>query len=507
MSRLRTIFDRLLRRLPKLRDTLWHALRPEANNMVLRQSLLWSRAVLWIIVGTFVSAFIWACFAPLDEVVHATGKLEPRGSVRDLQAPVSGVVEETLVREGDLVKTGQLLVKMDSTTVTAEVRSLEERLQSMQAERAFYTGIFAGDGSAAAPESIPREIQDLAKNRGALMQENVLLRQLRDGFGDLHEAIQAAGQGNGAALGDPVMQKLEELKRLVPEGLESTPDLLKFFSTETTDLTENYLRLRTQLDEAKKIAENRRLSYDAYSRLNESGNLSRVDYLSQQAAYFDAVAKVKDLEDQARNIPTMFRTDINNRIRENSNRINDIDANLTKIRVDSLQQISQVESQLTAAREQLAYHEIRSPSDGVVFETLATKPGSVVGAKDIVLSIIPSGELIAKVDITNRDIGFIFLGMPAEVEVDTFPKREFGYIDGEVYFIGSDALPPDEVKPFYSFPAKISLARQSLRVRNREIPLQSGMSVSVNIKVRNRVVMNLFLDSLIGPVEKMREVR
>jgi HlyD family secretion protein len=406
-----------------------------------------------------------------------------------------------------LVKTGQLLVKMDSTTVTAEVRSLEERLQSMQAERAFYTGIFAGDGSAAAPESIPREIQDLAKNRGALMQENVLLRQLRDGFGDLHEAIQAAGQGNGAALGDPVMQKLEELKRLVPEGLESTPDLLKFFSTETTDLTENYLRLRTQLDEAKKIAENRRLSYDAYSRLNESGNLSRVDYLSQQAAYFDAVAKVKDLEDQARNIPTMFRTDINNRIRENSNRINDIDANLTKIRVDSLQQISQVESQLTAAREQLAYHEIRSPSDGVVFETLATKPGSVVGAKDIVLSIIPSGELIAKVDITNRDIGFIFLGMPAEVEVDTFPKREFGYIDGEVYFIGSDALPPDEVKPFYSFPAKISLARQSLRVRNREIPLQSGMSVSVNIKVRNRVVMNLFLDSLIGPVEKMREVR
>jgi HlyD family secretion protein len=475
--------------------------------MVLRQSLLWSRAVLWIIVGTFVSAFIWACFAPLDEVVHATGKLEPRGSVRDLQAPVSGVVEETLVREGDLVKTGQLLVKMDSTTVTAEVRSLEERLQSMQAERAFYTGIFAGDGSAAAPESIPREIQDLAKNRGALMQENVLLRQLRDGFGDLHEAIQAAGQGNGAALGDPVMQKLEELKRLVPEGLESTPDLLKFFSTETTDLTENYLRLRTQLDEAKKIAENRRLSYDAYSRLNESGNLSRVDYLSQQAAYFDAVAKVKDLEDQARNIPTMFRTDINNRIRENSNRINDIDANLTKIRVDSLQQISQVESQLTAAREQLAYHEIRSPSDGVVFETLATKPGSVVGAKDIVLSIIPSGELIAKVDITNRDIGFIVLGMPAEVEVDTFPKREFGYIDGEVYFIGSDALPPDEVKPFYSFPAKISLARQSLRVRNREIPLQSGMSVSVNIKVRNRVVMNLFLDSLIGPVEKMREVR
>jgi HlyD family secretion protein len=63
------------------------------------------------------------------------------------------------------------------------------------------------------------------------------------------------------------------------------------------------------------------------------------------------------------------------------------------------------------------------------------------------------------------------------------------------------------VKSFYSFPAKISLAKQTLEVRGREIPLQSGMSVSVNIKVRNRVVINLFLDTLLGPVEKMREVR
>lgn len=498
---------KVLRRLPKLRDTLWHALRPEANNMVLRQSLLWSRAILWIIAGTFAAAFVWACFAPLDEVVHAKGKLEPRGSVRDLQAPVSGVVEETLVREGEAVTAGQLLVKIDPTIVAAEVRSLEQRLASMQAERAFYNGILAGNGSAAVPESIPPEIEDLAKNRASFLQENELLRRLRDGIGDLHEIILESGQTPVEGEKDPVLEKLQELKRQASEGLDSTPDLMKLSATETTNLSENYMRLRTQLGEARKIAENRRLSFEAYSRLNESGNLSRVDFLSQQAAYFDAMAKVKDLQDQARNIPTTFRTEINNRIRENSNRINDIETNLTKIRIDNLQQISQVESQLTAAREQMAYHEIRSPSDGVVFDAIATKPGSVVAAKDVVLSIIPSGELIAKVDITNRDIGFISSGMPAEVEVDTFPKREFGYIDGEIYFIGSDALPPDDVKPFYSFPAKISLAKQTLEVRGREIPLQSGMSVSVNIKVRNRVVINLFLDTLLGPVEKMREVR
>jgi multidrug efflux pump subunit AcrA (membrane-fusion protein) len=93
------------------------------------------------------------------------------------------------------------------------------------------------------------------------------------------------------------------------------------------------------------------------------------------------------------------------------------------------------------------------------------------------------------------------------VEVDTFPKREFGYISGEVYYVGSDVLPPSEVKKFYSFPAKISLAKQSLNIRNKDIALQSGMSVSVNIKIRKRLVINIFLDNLLGPIDKVREVR
>ncbi len=134
-------------------------------------------------------------------------------------------------------------------------------------------------------------------------------------------------------------------------------------------------------------------------------------------------------------------------------------------------------------------------------------PGTVVGAKDVVLKIVPSEELVAKIKITNKDIGFMRLGMPAEVEVESFPKLEFGYIDGEIVFIGSDALPPDEVTPTYTFPATVSLQKQFLQVHDKEIPLQSGMSVGVNLRVRDRRVINFFLDSLMGPVEKMREVR
>ena len=142
-----------------------------------------------------------------------------------------------------------------------------------------------------------------------------------------------------------------------------------------------------------------------------------------------------------------------------------------------------------------------------MFQIVSSKPGTVVAAKDIILKIVPSEELIVKVDITNSDIGFVSAGLPCEIEVDTFPKREFGFIEGEVYFVGSDALPPTDVKKFYSFPAKISLQKQHLTIRGKQVVLQSGMSVSANIKVRKRHVINLFLDNILGPLDKMKEVR
>ena len=91
--------------------------------------------------------------------------------------------------------------------------------------------------------------------------------------------------------------------------------------------------------------------------------------------------------------------------------------------------------------------------------------------------------------------------------MDTFPKREFGFVEGEIYYVGSNVLPPEEGREFYSFPAKISLDKQSLSIRGKDISLQAGMSVGVNIKIRKRKVANIFLDNLLGPIDKMKEVR
>jgi multidrug efflux pump subunit AcrA (membrane-fusion protein) len=125
----------------------------------------------------------------------------------------------------------------------------------------------------------------------------------------------------------------------------------------------------------------------------------------------------------------------------------------------------------------------------------------------VVLKLVPQQALIVQAYIPNQDIGFVRAGMTVDVRIDAFPFSEFGDIKGEVVSLGSDALPPTEIRPFYSFPAKIQLDQQVLPVRGQDVALQSGMSVSVNIKVRQRTVLSLFTDKFIQQIDQMRSVR
>jgi HlyD family secretion protein len=95
------------------------------------------------------------------------------------------------------------------------------------------------------------------------------------------------------------------------------------------------------------------------------------------------------------------------------------------------------------------------------------------------------------------------------VRIDSFPFSEFGDVKGELVGIGSDALPPDEIHRFYRFPAKIKLKKQSLFIKNRKEPLklQTGMSVSVNIRVRDRTVLSIFTDLFSSKADSLKNVR
>ena len=110
-------------------------------------------------------------------------------------------------------------------------------------------------------------------------------------------------------------------------------------------------------------------------------------------------------------------------------------------------------------------------------------------------------------EISDSDIGFVKVGLPVSVSVDSFPSGEFGYIKGTLIKLGSDALPPDPQSPQYRFPGTVSLKEQTVLSGDQELNLQSGMGVSANIKLRSRPVISIVSDLFTKQMDGVKRFR
>ena len=91
------------------------------QSVVLRQSPMWSRTIMITLMGLACFGIIWACLAKIEQVVPATGQLKPEGTVKEVQAPINGVVKSLYVKDGKEVKAGDLLLTFDSNATLAEL--------------------------------------------------------------------------------------------------------------------------------------------------------------------------------------------------------------------------------------------------------------------------------------------------------------------------------------------------------------------------------------------------
>ncbi len=103
-----------------------------------KQPSVWSRALIWGLVSLTTCTVAWASLAKMEKVIPAAGKLEPKDAVKEIQAPVSGVVAEVFVEDGEKVAKGDVLLQFDRTTVKAQIKSLERVKQAIVAENNFY---------------------------------------------------------------------------------------------------------------------------------------------------------------------------------------------------------------------------------------------------------------------------------------------------------------------------------------------------------------------------------
>ena len=102
------------------------------DESILQQSRFWMRTVTWTLIGSSVFAVAWLALARTEEIVVAQGQLQPIGSVQDIQMPVGGVADQILVAEGDTVRAGQVLMKLDTEASEEQRVSLEETIKLKQ---------------------------------------------------------------------------------------------------------------------------------------------------------------------------------------------------------------------------------------------------------------------------------------------------------------------------------------------------------------------------------------
>lgn len=123
------------------------------------------------------------------------------------------------------------------------------------------------------------------------------------------------------------------------------------------------------------------------------------------------------------------------------------------------------------------------------------------------MKLVPDDELVARLYIPNKDIGFVRTGQDVDIRIDSYPFSEYGDLKGKLTRVGSDSLPPNDTYQYVRFPAEVTLQEQKLVSRGRELPIQSGMSVSASIRLRQRPVITLLSDLFSRSSDALKTIR
>ncbi|MGZ5006061.1 MAG: biotin/lipoyl-binding protein, partial [Chthoniobacterales bacterium] len=244
----------------------------------LRQPAFWSRAIIWTIVGFTVLCLLWVTFAQIEEVVVAAGKLEPTGAVRDVQAPVAGVVEKVYVQENQQVRKGDPLVRLDQQITSAQIGSQRSVAASLHNEIEFYARQMADVAEVSSTDSsgqeLPPEMLALARDRANLVAENRLFR------------AELAHSTEGIDL--PV-----DRKAAFENAEEDRTARAGALALATSQAESQLEGARNQHAQTEKLLENNRKILASYTKLAQQDAVSEVERLARET-------EVNDPEDEVR---------------------------------------------------------------------------------------------------------------------------------------------------------------------------------------------------------------
>jgi adhesin transport system membrane fusion protein len=402
-----------------------------------------ARLVVWFSLGVFIVLLIWANFAVLDEVTRGEGKVIPSRQVQILQSLDGGIVSDILVKEGQTVHIGDLLLKVDPTRMVSSLRENRSQYLSLLAKASRLRALAEGSRFVSPPEVLS-EAPELAE------QERALYESRRS---ELDATVGVARQ--------QLAQRTEELASVRAKREQAA---------QSYTLTAKELELTRPLTKSGAVSdvELLRLERDV-ARYRGERDSANSDIPRIESAINEATRKVQEVE-------LMFRNTARSELSE------------TASKLGALTEGS------TALEDKVKQTEIRSPVNGTVKQLKVNTVGGVVQPGRDVIEVVPSDDaLVLEARVLPRDIAFLRPGQKALVKFTAYDFAIYGGLEATLENISADSVVDEKGNAFFL----VRVRTISSSIGDKKLPIIPGMVAEVDILTGKKSVLSYLLKPIL----------
>jgi adhesin transport system membrane fusion protein len=410
--------------------------------------------LLFAVVAALAALLLWAGFATVERVASGQGKVIPSSQVQLVQSLEGGIVGDILVREGQAVRKGDVLLIIDDVQALAKYKEDRAKYLALQAARARWEAEAEGRNRAVFPDEVAAEAPQ------AVAAERELLRAHADNL--------ASGI---AVFASQIEQKQQEVRELEARI--------------------------AQLDQGRKLAaEEARI----LEPLVEKGVSSRMELLQMKQKQNEIEGSLAG----SRQAVVRARAAVEEARRRMNERTADFHATAQGKLTDVKNELAALSESIKSTQDRVRRTELRSPVDGTVKQVTITTIGGVIKPGQDVIAIVPREDsLLVEARIKPNDIAFLHPRQHAKVRVTAYDYAVYGSLDATLEHISADAIADEKGESFF----KVNLRTEgALSKAGEALPIIPGMTAEVDIIVGKRTVLEYLLKPIFRAQEKaMRE--
>lgn len=419
------------------------------SEAILQKAPSSSRKILWVIAASVFWIILWASIAEIDELTRGEGKIIPSQQLQVIQNLEGGIVSEILVKEGDHVQKGQVLLRIDDKSFASSYGESRLRYVELKAKSMRLEAEASGQSFEVSLDTESEEMKKQIEYEKSLYKSNQ--EQLIQTFQILNEQIK---------------QKESELTEL---------------ESKVSQLQTSYNLVRKEVEIMEPLVKKGLVSEIEFLQLKRQTNNIQGELQTTRLAIprvQSSILEVKSKRGEAElNFMNKSKKDLNEAVAE----------------------MSRLHEAQTSLEDRVQRTLVRAPVDGTVKQLLVNTVSGVVKPGMDILEIVPTEDtLLVEAKIKPSDVAFLRLGLDATVKFTAYDFSIYGGLKGKLVFVSADTITNDKGESYYL--VHIKTDKNHLGTPEKPLELMVGMTTTVDILTGKKTV----LDYLLKPILKAK---